>query len=101
MPKIVLEKDFSAAPQEVFSKVKSILSDDKDLRKLDPNYKCQFQEANLSGTAKGSQFEAQMEIKPGGSGSHLKLVVSLPMLLTPFKGFVEKTLKEKIEKVIG
>jgi len=101
MPKVILEKSTSLDPQTTFTKVQSMLSDDKDLRKLDSNYKCQFDAQNLSGSAKGSQFEANMSIKKTEQGSHLTLVVQLPLLLTPFKGLVEKTLSSKLEQIFS
>ncbi len=101
MPKISLEKTSTLSAEDTFAKIKTFLSDDKDLRKLDSNYKCQFDEKSLSGTAKGSQFEAKMSVASEDGQSKVTLVVSLPLLLTPFKGYVEKTLRQKLDSVLG
>jgi len=101
MPKLVIERSSELAPKELFEKIKNMLSDDRDLRKLDPNYKCQFDEGALTGQAKGGKFEAKMTIKAGGGkASAVLLEVQLPLLLTPFKGFVEKTLGQKLDAIV-
>lgn len=76
------------------------MSDDKDLRKLDSNYKCQFDDGTLTGTAKGKQFEAKLKVV-SGSKTQVSLEVNLPLLLTPFKGMVETTLNKKLDSVLG
>jgi hypothetical protein len=101
VPKISIEKTSALSAEDAFSKIKDFLSDDKDLRKLDSNYKCQFDEKALSGTAKGKQFEARLAVAKGSPKTKVTLEVSLPLLLTPFKGFVEKTLNQKLDAVLG
>lgn len=100
MPKISIEKTSNLTPQDTFSKIRSFLSDDKDLRKLDANYQCQFDEKALTGTAKGKQFEAKLKVD-SGSSTKVTLEISLPLLLSPFKGFVEKTLRQKLDSVLS
>jgi len=100
MPKISIETTSSLSPQDTYTKIKAILADDKDLRKLDSNYKCQFDDGTLSGTAKGKQFEANLKVAKGSS-TQVTIEVSLPLLLSPFKGYVEKTLRQKLNSVLG
>src|SRR5262245_29479446 len=100
MPKISIEKTSSLSPEETFSKIKTFLTDDKDLRKLDSNYQCQFDEKSLTGSAKGKQFEAKLKVA-SGSKTRVSLEISLPLLLTPFKGMVEKTLTHKLDSLLG
>ena len=76
------------------------MSDDKDLRKLDSNYQCQFDDKSLTGSAKGKQFEAKLKVA-SGSKTQVTLEVSLPLLLTPFKGMIENTLNKKLDSVLG
>lgn len=78
-----------------------MLETDKELRKLDPKYACTFNEASLSGSAKGSQFKADMKIKDLGDGAEVEIVVDLPFHLALAKGMVEKTLKKKIEEALS
>jgi hypothetical protein len=101
MPKLVIERSSELPAKDLFEKIKNMLTDDRDLRKMDPNYKCQFDEASLTGQAKGSKFDAKMSIKStGAQASSVQLEVQLPMLLTPFKGFVEKTLGQKLDSIV-
>ncbi|MGE3974467.1 MAG: hypothetical protein AB7F59_08080 [Bdellovibrionales bacterium] len=100
MPKVVIERSSELAPKDLFEKIKNMLSDDKDLRKLDPNYKCQFDEGSMTGQAKGGKFDAKMSIKSVSGKTSVSLEVQLPLLLTPFKGFVEKTLGQKLDSIV-
>jgi hypothetical protein len=101
MAKIKIEKTSSLSPKDAFGKIKEFFSNDHDLRKLDSNYKCQFDDNLMAGTAKGSKFEAAMSVLPQAGGSKIQVEVSLPLMLTPFKGFVEKTIQDKLGTLIG
>ncbi len=70
------------------------------MRKLDSNYQCQFDEKSLTGTAKGKQFEAKLKVVAGAK-TQVTLEVSIPLMLTPFKGFVENTLSKKLDSALG
>ncbi len=100
MPKISIEKTTALSGKEAFEKIQKFLSDDPDLRKMDSSYKCQFNESNLTGSAKGGKFDAQLKIKEGGTTT-VVLTVELPFLLTPFKGVVETTLDKKLTRLLG
>ena len=78
-----------------------MLENDQELQKLDPGYKCDFDSGNLSGSAKGKQFKANMNIKPSGEGSALELTVDLPFHLGLVKGLVEKTLQKKVDSLLS
>lgn len=97
MPKINIEKTSTKTPQESFQAIKSMLSDDPDLRKLDRNYKCDFDETTLSGKAKGDKFEAKLVV----AGGKIQLEVQIPLMLTPFKGMIETTLTKKLDKALS
>jgi len=101
MPKINIETNTKLNPKDAFGKIKEFFSHDQDLRKLDSNYQCQFDDNALSGTAKGSKFNAQMSVHPDAGGSKIKLQIDLPLLLTPIKGYVEKTVQQKLGTLIG
>ncbi len=100
MPKILIEKETSLNATDAYNKIKNLLSDDKDLRRLDSGYQCQFDDGAKTGSAKGKQFCANMRIHEGGS-TRVELTIELPLLLTPFKGMVESTLKTKLDKILG
>lgn len=101
MPKVKAETSTNKPAQETFNKIKQMLESDKDLRKFDPNLACTFNEANLTGTAKGSQFKADMKVTTKGAGSHVEIEVDLPLMLTPFKGAVQSTLQKKLDTTLA
>lgn len=74
---------------------------DQELRKLDPHYNCQFDAQGLKGTAEGKQFKASMNVSANGSGSSIEIVIDLPLLLSPVKGMVQKTLEKKLAAALS
>ena len=101
MPKLSVEKQSSMTANEVFEKVTKLLENDSDLKKLDSSYKCDFDQANLSGTASGKLFKAKMEIQDQGDSSKVTITVDLPMTLALAKGMVQKTLQKKLDKSLS
>ena len=96
MPTVVITKKATLPAAEAFQKVKSILTDDKDLKKLDPGYKCTFNESAMTGQASGKMFKATMNVKGQSSGSEVEIVVDLPLAFALAKGLVKKTLEKKL-----
>ena len=101
MPTVKINKNCSLSPQDCYSKITDLLENDKELQKLDPGYKCDFNSEKLTGTAKGKQFKAAMNIVPDGDGSALELTVDLPFHLGLVKGLVQKTLEKKVDSLLG
>ena len=101
MPKIKVESQSKHSAQDTFQKIKSLLENDKDLRKMDSSYVCNFNESALSGSAKGGKFEANMKVQNAGAGSAVEIEVSLPLMMTPFKGVVQSTLQQKLERALA
>ena len=101
MPKFKVETTSKHPAQDTYIKIKNVLENDKDLRKMDASYKCNFNDSSMSGQAKGSQFEANMTVKSAGSGAKVEVEVTLPMLLTPLKGVVQSTLQKKLESALS
>ncbi len=97
MPKVKVESQSKYSPEETFKKIKQMLETDRDLQKLDAGYKCNFNESAMTGTAKGSKFEANMKVASTGAGSQVQIEVDLPLMLTPIKGVVQSTLQKKLE----
>ena len=77
-----------------------MLANDPDLKKLDPSYKCHFDEATLAGTAKGKMFEANLSLKEHGPQTKVSLVVNIPLMVTPFKGMIESILNKKLDRLL-
>ena len=101
MPKFTVEHTSPLSANETFQKVREFLDNDQDLRKMDSSYKCDFNEANLTGSAKGSQFKANLKVQEQSSGAHVLIEVDLPLMLSPFKGVVRSTLEKKMQKLLG
>jgi hypothetical protein len=90
MPKVTVSCQSNCSTEEAFSRVRKVLENDQDLRKLDAQYKCQFDETKLTGQANGKHFKAQMSI----AGKDLPLALSLA------KGLVQKTLQRKLDQAL-
>lgn len=101
MPKLEVTKESPLSPQASFEKVTKLLENDRDLKKLDASYTCQFDAATLSGSAKGKLFNAKLEIKPNGGGSSVAIHVELPFALSLAKGLVQKTLQKKLDESLA
>lgn len=101
MPSVKIEKQSPLSPNDSFKRISDLLSNDKDLRKLDAKYKADFNPQTLSGTAEGSMFKAKLNVSPGAAGSNIQIVVDLPFHLALAKGMVEKTLQKKLDEALA
>ena len=101
MPSVKIEKQSSLSSADTFKRISELLSNDKDLRKLDPNIKADFNNSTMSGTATGSMFKAKLNVKDSSGGSKVEITVDLPFHLALMKGMVEKTLSKKIEEALA
>ena len=98
MPKVTVTHICKSGPKETFQRTKIFFESDEGLRRLDPNIKFEFDEARLTGKAKGNQFKADINITSSAQGSSIEVIVDLPLLLTPFKGKVQETIERKLSK---
>jgi len=101
MPKVKVTSNSKLTPQETFKKIKQMLETDADLRKLDSSYRCEFNDAQLTGSAKGGKFQAQLRVQNSGQGAQVEIDVDLPLMLTPVKGIVQSTLQKKLDQVLA
>jgi hypothetical protein len=102
MPKITVEHETSLPITETFKKVQEYLEHSEGLRKLDSDLKCTFDEAGQKAHVKGSKFEAAVSFNEiGGGKTKVVFEVEVGFLLTPFKGKIFDTLKEKMTKILG
>lgn len=101
MPSIKIEKQSKLSTGDSFKRISDLLSNDKDLRKLDSKYKCEFNAQDLTGVADGSMFKAKMNVKESQGGSKVEITVELPFHLALVKGMVEKTLQKKLEEALS
>ena len=100
MPKVKIQQSTNKSAQDAFGMISGLLEKDTDLRKLDPKYECNFDAASMSGSAKGSQFKADLKVTENSSGADVEIIVDLPFHLALAKGMVEKTLKKKLTEVL-
>jgi hypothetical protein len=101
MPSIKVEKQSKLTADDSFKRISDLLSNDRDLRKLDSKYKCEFNAKDLSGVADGSMFKAKMKVREHQAGSQVEIIVDLPLHLALVKGMVEKTLQKKLEEALS
>ncbi len=101
MPTIKIEKQTDISAEDCFKRISDLLSNDRDLRKLDAKYKCDFDSTKMSGVAEGSMFKAKMNVKSANSGSKVEIIIDLPFHLSLVKGMVESTLKKKLEEALA
>ena len=101
MPTVKITKSTPKPPDEAFKKISDLLENDTELRKLDPKYVCEFESSSHSGTAKGSQFKANMKVLPSGGGSDVEINIELPFHLGLIKGLVSKTLEKKLDEALS
>ena len=101
MPKITIDHQSSIATEQAMAAITKFFETDQDLQRFDPKIQCQFSTKEGKGKVTGSQFKADVEVKAQGAGSQIKVVIDLPLLLTPFKGKVEETIKKKLAKYLA
>ncbi|HAG91278.1 MAG TPA: hypothetical protein DCL41_05370 [Bdellovibrionales bacterium] len=101
MPTIKIQKSTSQQPADAFKKISQLFEHDSELRKLDPKYVCEFNDSQLTGSAIGSQFKANMKIQPEASGSNVEITVELPFHLGLVKGIVSNTLEKKLDEALS
>jgi hypothetical protein len=101
MPSVKIEKQTNLSSDDSFKRISELLSNDRDLRKLDSKYKADFNPSTRSGSAEGSMFKAKLNVVDAPGGSKVEIVVELPFHLTLVKGMVEKTLNKKLEEALA
>ncbi|MGE4130795.1 MAG: hypothetical protein AB7F86_04110 [Bdellovibrionales bacterium] len=102
MPSVKIEKQCNLKPDDSFKRLSDLISNDNDLRKLDPKYKTEFNPSTLQGSADGSMFKAKMAVTANGSaGSTVQIIVDLPFHLTMIKGVVADKLSRKLEEALA
>jgi hypothetical protein len=101
MPKVQVKKESDLSAEESYSKICELLDADEDLRRLDPNYSCEFDKGNLSGNVTSKQFKAKLHVTEKDSGSCVEVIVDLPFHLALIKGTIASTLDKKLSKVLS
>ena len=98
MPKVQIAHNSTLQAPEAYTKLKAFFDQDETLKKLDSKMTATYDDKSMTGQVKGSQFKADVSVVSQDKGSQIKVVVDLPLLLTPFKGKIEETLKKMFQK---
>ncbi len=101
MPKFKVESKSNLSQSEAFEKMKTLLADDPDLRKLDSKIEIKTNDAGHTAQVKGSKFSADVKVAATSPGSHVTIEVDLPLMLLPAKGMVQATLEKKLSKILA
>lgn len=101
MPKVEVQHNVKMSAADTMAKIKVFFETDDTIRKIDPNIKCTFNEAEMTGKVVGSQFKADVLVKTQGETSNVVVIVDLPFLLSPFKGKVKETIERKLAKYLA
>ncbi len=97
MPKFTVDHQTSYAAPQAYQKMKEVLGSG-EMNKFDSKIKCDFNDQNQTCQVNGSQFKAELQVKPAGEGSQVSITVDLPFLLSPFKGKVQEGLTKMLNK---
>ena len=100
MPKFTVEHETKLSKADAFKKVQEYLSHSEGLKKLDGDLQCSFDDSKFTGQVKGSKFECQVAVQ-GENPTKVTLEISIGLLLSPFKGKIQETLKGKMNQILG
>lgn len=96
MPTFTVSHQSRLSAEEAFERVCSVVENASEFRDIDPNYRCSFDEQNLSGSAKSKLFKATLKVDERGSGSQVEMTIDLPMKYALAKGMITKALKQRM-----
>ena len=89
--------------KDLFNTVNNILTHDKEVKALEPNLNLEVFDTpkGVKGQIEGSRISGNFEIEEDNKGaSTINIVLSLPIMLTPFKRVVEKRLQDKLNALV-
>lgn len=86
---------------ETYQKLKELFDDAAELRKLDPKASFEFDDAALSGVARGRQFRAELKVKEVGEQAVVHVGLTLPFLLSAFQGQITREVEKQLIAAIG
>ena len=96
MPSFTVSHQSRLSAEEAFERVCEVVENASEFRDIDPQYKCNFDEDNLSGSAKSKLFKATLNVEQRGPGSQVDMTIDLPMKYALAKGMISKALKQKM-----
>jgi hypothetical protein len=96
MPKVNVDVNSKLNAQDTFAKIKTFFGKDSEILKFDAQMTSSFDDSQLSGTAKGSKFAADIKVNSQGN-----IAVEVPFLLSAFKGQIKSTIEKKLSSMLG
>ncbi len=97
MPKIKLSENHGLAREELIKRVDDYLSLLRDDKMKAMNFGFEWNSAQTDIALTGSGFKGSVKL----SDSSVDVLIDLSMMLTPFKGKVEESLKRGLKKYLG
>jgi hypothetical protein len=100
MPQVKFEKQISLSPAEAFEKLKSLLSNTSELKKIDPDVELVVDEKKMCVQAKGTKISGDVSIQPDSADQcTVKIDLNIPWAYAPFKTLIKSKLEEKISEM--
>jgi hypothetical protein len=100
MPKFQVVHNSSLKPEAVFEKLDRFMSQQEEMSKFDSSAKWTGDAKSKSGQLKGTQFSAQVLVKPDPAGSQVVFEIEIGLLLTPLKNKITEVLQAKLKKYL-
>lgn len=101
MPKLNFDFKAQVPADEAFNKIKSFLESDNHFKKLDPKLSTTFDQSQHLCSLKGSQFSAELKVKPEASACQVDVQVEIPFALALFKGKIQEEIEKAFKKVLS
>lgn len=97
MPQVKVNQEIAGEKKKVYSAVKSYLEGKDTLKKLGGSI--DWDDKACTAEIEGSNFNGNINVTEKSGKSTVEIAISLPLLLTPFKGKVEEELKKHLSRV--
>lgn len=100
MPQVKFEKQISLSSQDAFEKLKDLLSNTSELKKIDPDLVLTIQDDKKCVLAKGKKINGEVVVQEDGADQSTILVdLNIPWTYAPFKSIITSKLEEKISEL--
>lgn len=101
MPKFNFDLSTPLDSATTYSKIKNLLTSENDFKKFDPKVACTFDESSQTCNVKGSQFQAQLQVKAKDSASStVSINVEVPFALALFKGKIQEVIEKNLKRIL-
>ena len=98
MPQVKVKQEIPGEKKKVYAAVKRYLEGKDTLQKLGGTIAWNDQES--AAEIKASNFSGGLAVNEKAGKSTVEITISLPLLLTPFRGKVEEELKKHLGRVV-